>query len=114
MIELLNHYIHFMSQGPQEFCVGCIVPGVFMMFTNPMPASARNTKPAPARRNAKRKAGKVAKVKPPKKAKVVNGGKVEAKETEPRETHKATPEEMLAADRYRAGRDRVAFDDNWN
>lgn len=81
---------------------------VFGEKRKPLPA-----KPAPARRNAKRKSGNVAKVKLPKKSKVFKGGKVEAKEAAPREMHKATPEEMLAADRYRAGRDRRVFDDNW-
>ena len=71
-------------------------------------------KPAPIKqRNAKRKSGKVAKVNPPKKAKVVKVKENEAKRVE-RETHKETPEEMIAADRYRSGRDRITFNDNWD
>lgn len=57
MIDLLTQYLNFMAQGPQEFCIGCIVPGFFGMFAQKLPTN-RNFEPKSTGIKAKAKGRK--------------------------------------------------------
>lgn len=89
-----------MSQGPQEFCIGCIVPGVVMMFTKPMPVKAKRNTPTKTKRPQKIKQSKSTKPAKRKTAKpqIQREAKPEIK------TNILSPDEQDRFDRYVVGR----------
>lgn len=109
--------MNYAAQGPQETCIVFALPGFFVWVfgqnVKPVQYAKQPSAPAKRRRKPKAKRATIRESRTVQKPCVRENRITQKPKAKPAKRSEPTPEEILIADRYRAGRDGIKFDDTW-